>query len=209
MHPYTPTIVASVLALVDIILGLLGYENPLVAYLLIPAILFLLAYGAFLNSAYLKSLLWYGTSKGTRIPLLDFYKIAQKRGWNFTENGGLDTLDFAFGLRQAASDGTVSLWGRHIQSIDDLTKWELLEPIKTRFWKDHQIDATYLCRMSTSGQVDGLKKSNSYFRTMTTPGDADQKNFADLHIDRKQAIKWLKREADNFRGTHEDSDGSW
>ena len=201
---------------VEIILGGIQIVNPMlvdawVGWIVI-AMGFLTLTLAFFWPLSIPNLRWektVGTKDRWRVPLVEIIKQADARGWNFSSNGGLPALDFAHALRQAGRDKTLRFWGKPMQSMQTLTRAEILEEISPDHWSDHKIDGVRLLRHSTSGQVVGFIEDNMKTQTDTIPQSSHHGCYADIHVDKKAALRWLKKDANEHKGMYEELDGHW
>ena len=130
--------------------------------------------------------------RAKRIPLAEFVEIAARSyRWQF-HYGSCDILDLANGLRQAAVDGDVIIYGRanclHIpgQYWDNYP----LQAIPVEHLCNHWIDITAAMR-------DENHETKTYAVGSTDPSAAA---YVDLWISRKEGRRWLKREGKSWRG---------
>jgi hypothetical protein len=128
-----------------------------------------------------------------RITFADFLEIAVGSfGWQINE-GSCDVLDLGNGLRQAAVDGEVTLYGRADCRHMPPQYWDNypLQPIPGEHLCSHWIDI-----------ASGLYEESFETRKMYAAGSGDHGavGYADLWIDRKQAMRWLKRQGRDWRG---------
>lgn len=136
-----------------------------------------------------------------RITLLDFYKKAEKDGWDFFNNE-LRILDLTTGLKQAALDRTIIISGRLKQITNYFTQLEPLQDIDSSYWKDHFLDPLMIIDINkTTGMANGFAEDNT--RTCTHKnGERPDIIYNDIHLDKRAAFIWLKKEAKKFIGKH-------
>lgn len=149
--------------------------------------------------------LWPGESQESsldwtdfRMTLVDLAKEATNYGWNFSERE-LEVIDFRDGLRQAGVDGTIRMWGRKQHQFEELTRQEPLQEIDKRYWRrQNWIDPISWMRIDTrKGTFAGFTDDNFQTRTVTV---TDSERYADIHVDRAQALLWLRGAAKTFIG---------
>jgi hypothetical protein len=125
-----------------------------------------------------------------RISVLAMLDLATERGWHFP--GARDALyEFEVGLRQAASEGQIEIWGVEVRSGFDLKTAKSIyvsEKIDPEFFKRNQIDA----------HQGWMHRESSYVRTSRPSGD-NAPFYADLDVDRTQAASWLAGEGERIR----------
>jgi hypothetical protein len=126
-----------------------------------------------------------------RIPCTELLKIAASIGWDFSSSGSLHLLDLQDAMRQGGADGTLTIWGKlNKWSSDDLMRKELLEKIEPNHWKEcfvHLFAAT---------ENDNF----NVYSWSPTAKSFGKRIYIDLHVERPQALSWLRRDASSFRG---------
>jgi hypothetical protein len=127
-----------------------------------------------------------------RLSLVELRDEANQIGWQLNNNGELYVLDFVTAFRQSAFDGVFRVWGREKSwSTDRLNYRQMLEEIPSNYWKDYEPDP-----MSLSAAHD------NNFLTRTQSGIENKKTtFLDIHVDRRAALAWLRRDSKKFKGT--------
>ncbi len=149
--------------------------------------------------------LWPAESKNSsqewtdfRMTLVDLCKEAEMHGWDFG-NYEMHVIDFKDGLRQAGVDGTVNMWGRKQHQLVELSRQEPLQPIERDYWRrQNWIDPTSWMRVDTrKGTFAGILDDNFQTRTVTV---TDTERYVDIHVDRAQALLWLRGAAKSFIG---------
>jgi hypothetical protein len=128
-----------------------------------------------------------------RIPLADFIETAVGSfGWRINE-ASCDILDLGNGLRQAAVDREVTLYGRSGCRHMPPQYWDNypLQPIPPEHLCSHWIDI-----------ASALHDENFETKKMYAAGcdDHGAVGYVDLWIDRKQALAWLRREGREWKG---------
>ena len=182
-------------------LGLMGYQNEVLAYVLFLTIVVLLGYGIYINSQYFQSLFRFRFLKKGRMQLLDLYKIAQEQDWDFMAQGGIEVLDFAYGLRQAGSDGEISFWGKKkVGDFDLITRDDILRDICSAYWLGHKLDQISCLRLLANGQIAGFVDDNFHINSMPLAEAEDDLRYADIHVSRREAMKWLRYTAGQYKG---------
>jgi hypothetical protein len=150
-------------------------------------------YDVHLNRAQLERVwpnLWSQASLD-RIPCTELLRMAAAAGWDFISNDSLHLLDLQDAMRQGGSDDRLAIWGKLKKwTSDDLMRTELLEKIEPSHWKE------FFIHLHAAAQNDNF---NTY---SWTPDQRDfgRRGYVDLHVDRSQAISWLRRDASSFRG---------
>lgn len=127
-----------------------------------------------------------------RISLIEFRDIAVSQGWNFVDPS-LEILDLAAALRQAGADGTLKFWGREDRNqFERLNRDEPLYPIQLDHWSDYNIGAT-----------EWLDATDNFYvntQSMRLGGIG----YWDIHVGSAATGKWLKEEAEQFKGQNRD-----
>ena len=123
----------------------------------------------------------------TRMPLLDLCEAAATQlGVDITGVRN-DAYYFSIALRQAASDGTIPVWGRELKARQDFVhgvRTSLLVPVPPDHFREHWIDILPITR---SGDNTLLR---TYLPAQTAPV-----YYADLHVGREPTLAWLKTDA--------------
>jgi hypothetical protein len=126
-----------------------------------------------------------------RIPCTELLSIATAAGWDFDSNNSLHLLDLQDALRQGGADDTLRIWGKSKKwTSDELMRKELLEKIEPIHWKE------FFVHLYAATQNDNF---NTY---SWTPDEKDfgRRGYVDLHVDRSQAMSWVREDASSFRG---------
>ena len=126
-----------------------------------------------------------------RIPLLDLLHEAEAAGWSLQNRDVLQR--FAHGLRQAAADKTIEIWG-----LDLKNGWDLKSA--PRIHTSDKICATYFKDHWIKVQQALVHQLNAYTRTRR-PADNEPRFFSDLHVNRIQSLEWLRSEGILLRDT--------
>lgn len=129
-----------------------------------------------------------------RMSLTEFGKISTGQGWDIHDLETSHIYDFVNGLQQAGVDETVEIWGRK-KSQGLFPRNYPLVKIPADYWHRNKIDP-HGC-LHIGGDNDENAQDNLNI-TITTTGRNPQ--YEDIHVNRQQALNWLKREAAQYRG---------
>lgn len=140
--------------------------------------------------------------KEKRIPLLKFLEIARKHGWDVLQADGYEGYDLLHGINEAAGLGDLVVLGKIInQRMPGLTNTFTLQRIPAETWRTLEIDALSCFKLMSPGIVVGLAddnaKTQTKFITITAMGHQD---YANLHLETKGLMDWLKNDAETYRG---------
>lgn len=131
-----------------------------------------------------------------RLALIELRDLAAANGWDFGASS-LHIKDLADGLRQAWIDRTLMAWGRPIRnSFKSLNRDEPLMLISSDYWHDGMVN--YSGWASATENFDVMSYNPRVARHQSNTKSINK--YADLHIDRVAAIKWLETEAIKVRG---------
>ncbi len=125
-----------------------------------------------------------------RMPMLEVIELAtSKFGWRIN-NKSLDILDLANGIRQAAIDGDIKLYGRLSKNCNfgTLLDHYPIVAIQSEHLKENDIDV-----------ITFQRRDNVSMRTYL-PGQSGGECFYDLHLDRRQTLYWLRTTGLEWRG---------
>ena len=120
------------------------------------------------------------TEQPQRISLLELLSDAAAKGWSFHR----DTLQaFTQVLRQAASEGSVVIWGVLKNGRDPISAPSLYvaEKIPASYFKEHWIDA----------HQGWVHNENRYVSTSVPSGRNEQNLYSNLYIEKTSALAWL------------------
>lgn len=139
-----------------------------------------------------------------RLALTEFYAAARQQGWDFLAEQDL-FLDLAIGLREAALDGAIEIWGRKQLAIGlPAAPKDVLVKIPAEYWQHHEIDGLRMARInSDTGMIEGLETNNFSVSTRNLPArvaDVDHTTYRDLHLNFIQATDWLQTDAEAYKG---------
>ena len=127
------------------------------------------------------------------ISLTDLMREAQKQGWRFTDDGSQHIFDFVHALRDAGSTRGIQFWGRIKQRIDSNTKYKALEEIPSTYWSEFKLDGLSMLNVSPrTGEAKGIVSDNLKTTTEADGNLTQHGLYADIHLDRNQAVNWLK-----------------
>jgi len=124
-----------------------------------------------------------------RISVLDFFKEAQRRGFNLMGRHRT-ALTLASDLRQAALDETVQTWGRQRSLAGG---GRMLVKIPATHWKEFRIYWEGCFELGPDSEITGFAGDNSLVGThgtRSTSGD-HRTGYLDIHLDHAQAIRVL------------------
>jgi hypothetical protein len=91
------------------------------------------------------------------------------------------------------------LWGRKQHQFDELSRQEPLQEIAKSYWgRQNWIDPTsWMLIDARKGTFAGILDDNFLTRTVTV---TDTERYVDIHVDRAQALLWLRGAAKSFIG---------
>jgi hypothetical protein len=121
------------------------------------------------------------TEPPQRISLLELLSEAAAKGWSFHR----DTLQaFTQALRQAASEGSVVIWGILKNGRDPISAPSLYvaEKISAAHFKEHWIDA----------HQGWVHNENRYVSTSVPSGRNEPNLYSNLYIEETSARAWLE-----------------
>jgi hypothetical protein len=122
-----------------------------------------------------------------RIPVTTLLKIAVDLDWRFSPDS-LHLIDMQDAIRQGALDETLTVWGRLNRWSDErIVRDEVLEKIPSIHWREF--------RVSLYPAFDG----DNFHVKSWSPNEKLQ-GYLDLHVERGEAISWLKIDAVAFKG---------
>ena len=131
------------------------------------------------------------TWKPNKISVLELANLSEKYGWQMAEMS-VDYYGFGHALRQAGADGSVEISGRYLKNRQwmdqSATRIHPLIPIAATYFYEHWVDV---------GQA--LKNQNSMYASTSRPANNETETYCDLHVIRKQGLKWLRTEATLYR----------
>ena len=127
------------------------------------------------------------------ISLIDLMREAEKLGWRFTDDGSQHIFDFVRALSDAGSTKAIQFWGREKQRIEPMTKERALSDIDPKYWRKFKIDGISCLELSHStGEAQGIASDNLKTTTEADGNLTQHGLYADIHLDRAQAVNWLK-----------------
>ena len=132
------------------------------------------------------------TPAGQRIPLVQLYKSAESHGIHLV-GGQHSIVKFTQGIRQAAADGALKMWGRqHRHMFENLNRNEVLVPIPLEHWIKFQPEWVAIAILDPSGgALLGFNEDNFLFRSYI-PGLGGIGGYNDLHAERSDASRWIE-----------------
>jgi hypothetical protein len=125
-----------------------------------------------------------------RITMLEMIEVARSKfGWKIADDS-LDLLDLASGIRQAAIDGEITLFGRFStnSNLGSLIDYYPIINVPIQHLKEHHID------------VITFKQNNNVTMSTYRPGQAAKESFCDLRLHRQQSLYWLRTTGSEWKG---------
>jgi hypothetical protein len=130
---------------------------------------------------------WISKKAQNRISMVELLTLATSRGWDFSDSS-LHLLDMQEAVRQGASDEELLVWGKPRKWNDErLMQQELSVKIPSDHWKKYFIDL-FPARMGKN------------FDTKSWSPETQDPGFIDLHVTASTVRKWLKGDAEAFKG---------
>jgi len=113
------------------------------------------------------------------------YVEALKCGWT-REAGPSDLGELLDAIRQAAVDGSIHFWGRKPAYFVSEPPFDTpLVRMNSDYWHENKIEPTRAVFLDDNAGIYSSHEADD---------DHDKRNrFYDLHLDRKEALDWLKR----------------
>ena len=136
--------------------------------------------------------------------LIDLLTSSPSCGWDLQEAGGLQYLDIFDAIRQHGLDGKIVVKGRKFNKMDVLMKNQPRQTIPPEHWKDYQINLWGAVDMKNGTPKNDNYTTNSY--KVTTGDDHRSGGYVDLQISGVDITKWLKNDAQEFKGRREKQD---
>lgn len=137
------------------------------------------------------------------IPVIDVYKNAEKNGWNFKIDDGLQIIDFTKALKQSGLDGNIIFRGRtHTSNFDELARNEPFVNIPKEHWYNYEVDLTHFYQWNKQAQSQQFIEDNflaSSYSMGNDVRDEKQLNYNDLHVIGVNK-KWYKNAAHLHKG---------
>lgn len=147
--------------------------------------------------------------KEKRIPLLRFLEIAGRHGWPILDPGGYGGFDLIHGISESAGLGDLVLLGKKIDpQLPGMTDATRRERLPAELWQSHEINAITCFIFTNPGLVVGLVRRNKETQTKCDRGNAPAlPNYKDLYLETAGLMKWLKNDADQYRGFFQETYG--
>lgn len=133
-------------------------------------------------------------------PLLALMEQAKRDGWLF-EGQPFLRLDFLDALNEAGARKLLVFHGRKIGDhlFDDMIRSEPRTPVAPEEWANLEVSPDAIVTPETADNfVTRLMLKRPY----------GQQEYADIHFDRQEAMKWLRTYAPEFKGRRADSQSS-
>lgn len=148
------------------------------------------------------SVLWYvvaplfprlaSNNGGSLMPLLELRSIAGKSGWDLPDPS-LHLLDLEHALNEAGVRGLVDFYARPVKDhmFDDFIKGEARQLIPREAWQNLEVSGRWIdLHCDDNFEITLIQKEPRY----------GEKVYVDVHADRAQAKKWLRRDAPEYKG---------
>jgi hypothetical protein len=138
------------------------------------------------------------------ISITEFLRRAEQRGWRFAEPpASLHAIEICRRLREDARNDRLTFYGVEAKwQSPELLRNEVLEPIPTEHWRDFRIECTACFDIaSPAGTISRVTSDNWRTETYTNRSQNRAPRFVNLHLDRRQAERWLNRVAPAESGT--------
>jgi hypothetical protein len=125
-----------------------------------------------------------------RTPFTEVLSVATSLGWDFSDSS-LNLLDLQEAVRQAGSDGVLTMWGKIAKyTSNNLLQMEPFEKIPAGHWAEYHIHL-FAARSGDNFNVYSWSPAAKPFGT---------KGYVDLHAESSQVMPWLRRDAVQFKG---------
>ena len=120
------------------------------------------------------------------ISVVDFLAAAEKHGWSFGPTS-VDVNKLQVGLREAAVNGRVQVYGRKYTSVASITRNEPRVPIPAEIWKTN-----WMILLAVLHPMNGENFDTAAQEPMSKP------SYVDLHFG-GEVLDWLKNDAEQYR----------
>ncbi len=120
------------------------------------------------------------------ISVNEFLAAAEKHGWRF-DSKSIDVNRLQIGLREAAANGRVKVYGRRSTSVPSVTRNEPRVVIPAEIWKTH-----WLILLSVLPPMNG----ENFDTAAQVP--TEKPSYVDIHFG-VEVLEWLMREAEQYR----------
>lgn len=120
------------------------------------------------------------------IAVKEFLAAAEKRGWSFGSKS-VDVNKLQVGLREAAANGRVQIYGRKNTLVPSITRNEPRVAIPPELWKTH-----WLILLAVLPPMNG----ENFDTAAQAP--AQKPAYVDIHFG-AEVLEWLKRDAEQYR----------
>lgn len=129
-----------------------------------------------------------------RISLSEFCQLPRQQGWDMAGKNNLDILDFLRGIRQAAIDGDVFLWGKSNRlEVPSLTIKQPLVRIPAEHFEAFEIMPDQVALKEANFDTQTYNFSDHHLASK-------KERYIDLHIENNSALAWFKKSAQDWRG---------
>ncbi len=120
------------------------------------------------------------------ISVVEFLAAAEKHGWSFGPKS-VDVNKLQVGLREAAVNGRVKVYGRKYTSTPSITRNEPRVPIPAEIWKTN-----WMILLAVLPPMNGENFDTAAQEPMSKP------SYVDLHFG-TEVLEWLKNDAAQYR----------
>lgn len=126
-----------------------------------------------------------------RMTMAELLALATELGWDFTDPS-LHLIDLQNAMRQGGLDGHLTVWGRlnRWPNAEQLVRNEVIEKVPSEHWREFRV------HLFGALDNDNFKTHSWHFQ----PSSLAAQRYVDLHVERSQALKWLKDDAASFKG---------
>lgn len=116
----------------------------------------------------------------------EFLAASEKHGWRF-DSKSVDVNRLQVGLREAAANGRVNVYGRKYTSVPSITRNEPRVVVPAELWKTH-----WLILLSVLPPMNG----ENFETAAQVP--TEKPTYVDIHFG-VEVLDWLKSEAEQYR----------
>lgn len=134
-------------------------------------------------------------TKSDLMPLLELRELAGHSGWSLPDPS-LHLTDLEHALNEAGVRGLVDFYARPAKDhmFDDLIKGEARQLVSREEWKNLEVSGRWIdLRCSDNFEMTLAKKEPRY----------GERAYADVHVDRAQAKRWLRSDAVEYKGRNQ------
>jgi len=132
------------------------------------------------------------------ISVLDFLKLGPKYGWDFAKSEGWLYLDIQDALVDGAANGLIKVWGRKVPSANFPSSILNTVPL-VEIPRDYWAAGGVLMRVPMNMKGELIEDSRA---ALAQRNFNDKERYEDLHLARRQALRWARGHASRFKGRH-------